>query len=117
VKHRQVWAARERRELKSGGSYYLMLMDLRRPLRQGETIKAMPTFEKAGTVPVEFEIEGIGARSSGHPRSWRHSGVGRSQTALGRDSFKRPSNNRLWRGQGRGLRRRFGRGDHTCAAS
>jgi len=53
-------------ELKPGGSYHLMLIDLTRPLRPGETLKGTLTFEKAGTVPVEFEVERMGTRSSGH---------------------------------------------------
>jgi copper(I)-binding protein len=51
-------------ELKPGG-VHVMLLDLQRPLKQGETIAGTLTFEKAGTVAVEFRVEGLGARSAG----------------------------------------------------
>lgn len=50
-------------ELKPGG-FHIMFMDLARPLRPEERIKAVLTFEKAGPVEVEFKVEGIGARTS-----------------------------------------------------
>jgi copper(I)-binding protein len=40
---------------------HLMLLDLKRPLREGETFAGTLTFEKAGTVDVTFEVRGIGA--------------------------------------------------------
>jgi hypothetical protein len=49
-------------ELKPG-SYHLMLMDLAGPLKDGEHIAGTLTFEKAGTVPVEFVVAPIGARA------------------------------------------------------
>lgn len=49
-------------DLKPGG-YHLMMMDLKRPLKEGETVKGTLTFERAGTVPVEFQVESIGARA------------------------------------------------------
>lgn len=51
-------------ELKPGG-YHLMFMGLRQPLKAGETIKGALTFEKAGTVPVEFKVESM-AGQGGH---------------------------------------------------
>lgn len=50
-------------ELKPGG-FHVMLMDLKRPLKQGETVKATLVFEKAGSVEVEFQVEAIGAQGS-----------------------------------------------------
>jgi len=47
-------------ELKPGG-YHLMLMDLKRPAKQGETFPATLTFEKAGSVVVQFQVEGMNA--------------------------------------------------------
>lgn len=47
-------------ELKPGG-LHIMLMDLTGPLLQGERIKGFLTFERAGTVDVEFAVEPIGA--------------------------------------------------------
>lgn len=49
-------------ELKPG-SYHIMFMDLKRQLKEGETIKGTLTFEKAGQVPVEFKVESVGARA------------------------------------------------------
>jgi periplasmic copper chaperone A len=46
--------------LKPGG-YHLMFMDLKAPLREGETIEGTLTFEKAGTVRVPFQVRGIAA--------------------------------------------------------
>jgi periplasmic copper chaperone A len=49
-------------ELKPG-SYHLMLMDLKQPLKEGESFSGTLTFEKAGTVDVTFNIESMGATS------------------------------------------------------
>lgn len=47
-------------ELKPGG-YHLMLMGLKRPAKEGESFPATLTFEKAGSVTVEFQVEGMNA--------------------------------------------------------
>ncbi len=47
-------------ELKPGG-YHLMLMGLKHPAKQGENFPATLTFEKAGSVTVEFQVEGMNA--------------------------------------------------------
>ena len=47
------------------GSYHLMLMDLKAPLKQGESFPLTLTFEKAGTIAVKVRIEQAGARSGG----------------------------------------------------
>lgn len=44
-----------------GAGYHLMFMGLKKPLMGGEKIPGTLTFEKAGTVPVEFAVEGMGA--------------------------------------------------------
>jgi len=49
-------------ELKPGG-FHLMFEDLKRPLKEGERVTGSLTFEKAGTVPVEYKVE---ATSAGH---------------------------------------------------
>lgn len=41
------------------GSYHLMLMGLKRPLRRGETVEIRLRFAKAGDVPVRFWVEPI----------------------------------------------------------
>lgn len=43
------------------GSSHLMLLDLKRPLKDGETFSGILTFEKAGTVDVTFDVRGMGA--------------------------------------------------------
>ena len=48
--------------LKSG-SYHLMLLDLKTPLRKGEQFSGTLTFEGAGTLDVIFEVVGMGAQS------------------------------------------------------
>ncbi|WP_324132649.1 copper chaperone PCu(A)C [Bosea sp. (in: a-proteobacteria)] len=52
-------------EFKPGG-YHVMFMELKQPLRQGERFKGTLTFEKAGSVEVEFAVEAVGARGGGH---------------------------------------------------
>lgn len=49
-------------ELKPGG-FHMMFMDLKQPLKQGDTMKATLTFEKAGNVDVTFNVNAIGATS------------------------------------------------------
>ncbi len=50
-------------EFKPGG-YHIMFMELKQPLKQDARIKGTLTFEKAGTVEVEFKVEAVGARGS-----------------------------------------------------
>jgi copper(I)-binding protein len=45
--------------LKPGG-YHLMFIGLKRQPKQGEKFPATLTFEKAGSVTVEFAVEGMG---------------------------------------------------------
>jgi hypothetical protein len=53
-------------ELKPG-SYHIMLMNLKRPLKEGDKIKGTLQFEKAGKVEVEYTVRGIGSRGgAGH---------------------------------------------------
>jgi periplasmic copper chaperone A len=52
-------------ELKPGG-YHLMLTGLSDALKQGQKVKGRLTFEKAGTVDLEFTVAPIGAASGGH---------------------------------------------------
>jgi copper(I)-binding protein len=52
-------------ELKPGG-YHLMLTGLGDGLKQGQKLKGRLTFEKAGTVELEFTVAPIGAASGGH---------------------------------------------------
>jgi len=51
-------------ELKPGG-YHLMFVGLKKPFEQGQHVKATLQFEKAGSVAVDFTVEGIGAQTGG----------------------------------------------------
>ncbi|WP_292353723.1 copper chaperone PCu(A)C [Mesorhizobium sp.] len=51
--------ARGKVALKPGG-YHLMFVGLKRQPKQGEKFPATLTFEKAGSVAVEFAVEGMG---------------------------------------------------------
>jgi copper(I)-binding protein len=53
-------------EFKSN-AFHLMLVDLKEPLQQGQRIKGTLTFEKAGTVEIEFAVEGIGGPARAAP--------------------------------------------------
>lgn len=44
------------------GSYHVMLMDLKSPLKQGEKLQIRFEFERAGKVTVSFDVEGVGAQ-------------------------------------------------------
>ena len=46
-------------ELKPG-SYHIMLLDLKQPLQKGEHLKGTLTFEKAGSVDVDYMVVGVG---------------------------------------------------------
>ena len=46
-------------ELKPG-SYHIMLLDLKQPLQKGEHVKGTLTFEKAGSVDVDYTVVGVG---------------------------------------------------------
>jgi copper(I)-binding protein len=56
-------------ELKPG-SYHLMLMDLARPLKEGEAFAGTLTFEKGGSVKVTYAVGPIG--SSAPPEGTQH---------------------------------------------
>jgi branched-subunit amino acid ABC-type transport system permease component len=45
------------------GSYHLMFVDLKSPLKQGDKVTATLEFEKAGKVDVTFAIQAVGAQS------------------------------------------------------
>lgn len=51
-------------ELKPGG-FHLMFMQLKQPLKEGDTFPVRLKFEKAGEVVVPFHVEAIGARGPG----------------------------------------------------
>lgn len=49
--------------LKPGG-VHLMLMNLSRTLKEGEAVPATLTFEKAGSVAITLDVQGIGAQAA-----------------------------------------------------
>jgi copper(I)-binding protein len=55
-------------ELKPG-SIHIMMLDLKQPLQQGQRVKGTLTFEKAGTVDVEYAVEGMGGAPGGKASS------------------------------------------------
>ena len=56
--------AHGRYELKPGGSH-LMLVDIKKPLKEGDKVPLTLRFEKAGEVTVEMPVRALGS-SSGH---------------------------------------------------
>jgi hypothetical protein len=57
--------ARERYELRPGGSH-LMLVDITRPLKKGEKLAMRLTFERAGELEIELEVQDLGSRRAHH---------------------------------------------------
>ncbi len=47
------------------GSYHVMFTGLARPLAKGERVKASLTFEKAGTIELEYPVQPVGAAGPG----------------------------------------------------
>ena len=54
------------------GSYHAMFLDLRRPLKEGETIGGTLRFEKAGTVEVTYAVQAIGAQGAASADEHKH---------------------------------------------
>jgi copper(I)-binding protein len=52
-------------ELKPNGSH-LMLVDLKKPLKEGEKVPVVLKFEKSGEVKVDFEVRPLAASAPGH---------------------------------------------------
>lgn len=44
------------------GSFHIMLMQLKQPLRQGEAVPVTLTFEHAGPVEIELAVQPVGAQ-------------------------------------------------------
>jgi len=51
-------------ELKPG-SYHVMFMDLKQPIKAAETIKGSLIFKKAGTIEIEYTVAPLGAKDPG----------------------------------------------------
>jgi len=54
------------------GAYHLMMLDLKAPLKQGDKLAVTLQFEKAGTVAVTLDVQGVGAKG---PAAEGHSGM------------------------------------------
>ena len=52
-------------ELKPG-SFHLMFVDLKEPIKEGDRLKGTLEFEKAGKVDVEYVAVAVGASPGGH---------------------------------------------------
>ncbi|MEQ1696068.1 MAG: copper chaperone PCu(A)C [Hyphomicrobiaceae bacterium] len=52
-------------ELKPG-SYHVMFMDLKQPIKDSSIIKGSLIFKKAGTIEIEYAVEPLGAKDTGH---------------------------------------------------
>jgi hypothetical protein len=50
-------------ELKPG-SFHIMFVDIKQPIKEGERVKSTLVFEKAGTIEVEYAAVGVGATSA-----------------------------------------------------
>jgi len=53
-------------ELKPGG-YHVMFMQLKAPLQKGDRVPIVLVFEKAGRIPVDMQVEALGAAGPGTP--------------------------------------------------
>ena len=60
-------------ELKPG-SFHLMFVDLKEPIKEGERLKGTLEFEKAGKVDVEYVAVAVGASPSGEHKPQGASG-------------------------------------------
>ena len=47
----------------SPGGYHLMLTEIKKPLRQGDSLPITLRFERAGDVAVTFKVSGVGAKA------------------------------------------------------
>ena len=75
--------------------YHVMLVGLKKQLKQGDHFKATLEFAKAGKVEVDFTIEGIGAKTgggehAGHENGPRHADEVTNLTSARRRPIWRP---------------------------
>jgi copper(I)-binding protein len=47
------------------GSHHVMLLDLKKPVQKGDPVKGTLTFEKAGSIEVEYNVVGVGETPGG----------------------------------------------------
>jgi copper(I)-binding protein len=65
------------------GSFHVMFMELKEPLKAGEPVKGTLVFEKAGTITVEYMVEAIGSKGSGHGDHGAGHGTGHGDHGAG----------------------------------
>jgi copper(I)-binding protein len=53
-------------------SFHIMMMGLKQPIEKGKPFKGSLTFEKAGSVDVDFAVEAVGATSAAAPAHDMH---------------------------------------------
>jgi copper(I)-binding protein len=56
----------------SPSGVHFMLVDLKRPLKEGDTVEGTLVFEKAGTVSIAYRVGGIGAQNAGSSSHHHH---------------------------------------------
>lgn len=61
-------------EFKPGG-YHVMFIDLKHPLKKGDHVKGKLTFEHAGSIDVDFEVDGIGSTGPAHDHAHAMDGM------------------------------------------
>ena len=60
-------------ELKPG-SFHMMFMDLKAPIKDGDVVKGELVFEKAGKVAVEYKVEPLGSKGASSAGEHKHHG-------------------------------------------
>lgn len=50
------------------GSFHLMFIGLKQPLKRGEAVPVTLRFERAGTIKVRLAVQSVGAMEAGHGR-------------------------------------------------
>jgi copper(I)-binding protein len=65
-------AANQKLELKPGGPFHVMLIDLNRKLKVGDRFPLVLTFEKAGPRDVTVKVEPLGAMGPSDDSDFRH---------------------------------------------
>jgi copper(I)-binding protein len=67
------------------GSYHLMLLDLKSPLKKGDKVPVTLEFEKAGKVNLSLDVQGVGAKG---PAGAGDAGVSKDMKMPGHSGMK-----------------------------
>jgi copper(I)-binding protein len=49
------------------GSYHIMLLDLKQPLKKGDHVKGTLNFEKGGSIDLDYSVVGVGETAGAAP--------------------------------------------------